>query len=158
MAVEVGARAPDFTLPSAAGGEVTLSSFRGRRSVVLVFFPNAFSPVCTRQLTGIGANEARYAEAGAQVIGISCDQAPSLAAFAGELGLTDTILLSDFEPKGEVARRYGVYIGPPWGLAGRATFVVDREGIVRAAAMTETPLEIPPEDQTLRAVAVCALG
>lgn len=157
MPVEVGQEAPAFTLPRAGGGEVSLADFRGERTVVLVFFPQAFSEFCTTQFTALAGNAARYAGAGAQVIGISVDNVDPLRVFGETLGLTDVILASDFEPKGEVARAYGVYSEAPWGMAGRATFVVDRDGVVRYRALTPTPLEIPDEDATIAAAAACTL-
>lgn len=156
MAIEVGQQAPDFTLKNPAKEEVALSSFRGRSNVVLVFFPAAFSSVCTSQLTQIGEHESRYAGEDAQVIGISVDNPHSLGAFAESLGLDDTVLLGDFEPKGEVARRYGVYL-PDFGIAGRATFVIDKAGVVRSAALTDNPGQIPDEDEYFRVLAVCNL-
>src|SRR5437763_9816743 len=105
--VEVGAMAPDFTLKDQDAEDVTLSSFRGRRNVVLMFFPLAFSGVCTRQLTSIGRQERRYGDADAVVLGVSVDSRYAQKAFADSLGLRDVRLLADFEPKGEVARRYG---------------------------------------------------
>ena len=158
MAIEIGQEAPGFTLPRAGGGEVSLSDFRGVRNVVLFFFPQAFSPFCTPQLRAVGANEARYSAEDAQVIGISVDNHEPLRVFAEQLGLTDEILLSDFEPKGAVAAAYGVYSPAPWGMAGRAVFVVDRNGIVRHRALTETPLELPDEEPNFAALAACTLG
>jgi mycoredoxin-dependent peroxiredoxin len=157
MAIEAGREAPDFTLRNPAKEDVTLSSFRGRSNVVLVFFPAAFSGVCTRQLTGIGAHEARYAGEDAQVIGVSVDNPHSLGAFAESLGLRDTILLGDFEPKGEVARRYGVYL-PDFGVAGRATFVIDKAGVVRSVALTDNPGQMPDEAEYFAALATCNLS
>jgi peroxiredoxin len=155
VAIQVGEEAPPFTLPRAGGGEVSLADFRGRRSVAIFFFPQAFSPFCTPQLNGVAGNEARYADVDAQVIGISVDNVEPLRVFAEQLGLRDAMLLSDFEPKGAVARAYGVYSEAPWGMAGRAVFVVDRDGVVRYRALTETPLEIPDEEPGLAALAAC---
>ena len=99
MPVEVGQIAPPFTLPSHRGEDVSLADFRGRSNVVIVFFPAAFSGVCTRQFTEIGAAEGRYAGEDAQVLGISVDNRESLRAWAEQLGLTDTLLLADFHPR-----------------------------------------------------------
>lgn len=154
MPVEIGQEAPDFTLKAPDGEEVALSSFRGRRNVVLVFSPAAFSSVCTRQLTEIGEHEARYAEGDAQVIGVPVDSRHSQGRFARDLGLTDTILLADFEPKGEVSRAYGVYLDRV-GTAGRATFVIDKQGIVRGVSLTDTPADIPDEREYFAALEAC---
>jgi mycoredoxin-dependent peroxiredoxin len=156
MAAEVGQEAPDFTLKDPDGEDVTLSSFRGRRNVVLVFYPAAFSDVCTAQLSRIGDNEGRYAETGAQVIGISVDSRHSQGRFAEDLGLDDTLLLADFHPKGAVARRYGVWLDD-YGVAGRATFVIDTAGIVRGVERTDTPMDIPDEQEYFRTLAGCAV-
>jgi peroxiredoxin len=154
VAIRIGQEAPDFTLKDQDGEDVTLSSFRGRSNVVLVFFPLAFSGVCTRQLTEIGSHEARYADADAQVIGISVDSRYAQHAFADSLGLRDVRLLADFEPKGEVARRYGVYLDDP-GCSTRASFVIDRDGVVRHADVMETPLNVPDEEAQFAVLAAC---
>lgn len=156
MAVEVGETAPDFTLPDPAGRDVSLSGFRGR-NVVLVFFPGAFSPVCARQLAGIAAAEDRYADSDAQVIGVSVDSRYAQGRFAEDLGLRHTILLADFHPKGEVARRYGVWMEGP-GFAGRGTFVIDREGVVRGVHLADNPGLIPDEEAYFGSLAACAVA
>jgi len=156
MAIEVGEVAPDFTLRDTAGEKVTLSSFRGEKNVVLVFFPAAFSSFCTTQLSEIGESEARYVEGDARVIGVSVDGVACQERFARDLGLTDTILLSDFLPRGAVANAYGVFL-PDWGTAARATFVIDRVGVVRARFLTETPLTIPDQDEYFASLAACAV-
>ena len=156
MPIEVGQKAPDFTLKDADNEDVALSSLRGRKNVVLVFYPLAFSSNCTRQLTDIGEHEARYAGDEAQVIGVSVDSRYVQGRFAQDLGLRDTILLADFEPKGAVSRRYGVYLDER-GYSGRATFVIDRAGVVRSASLTDTPSEIPDAEEYFRALAVCTL-
>jgi peroxiredoxin len=139
--VEVGQEAPDFTLRDGENQEVTLSSFRGRRNVVLVFYPLAFSPTCTRQLTAIGGREAEYAGADAQVIGVSVDSRWAQRAFAESLGLSDTILLADFEPKGAVSRLYGAYRDED-GTTERALFVIDGGGIIRWSYCS--PIDVNP--------------
>lgn len=157
MAIEVGAEAPDFTLQDPAGTPVTLSSFRGRSNVVLIFYPGAFSEFCTAQFRDIAAIEQRYGlEGGAQVIGVSVDSRYSQGRFAQDLGLTETLLLADFFPKGEVARAYGVF-SPDYDTAGRATFVIDRAGVVRGRMLTETPLTIPDQDEYFATLAACAV-
>jgi mycoredoxin-dependent peroxiredoxin len=154
MAIEVGQAAPDFTLKDGDNQDVSLSSFRGDKNVVLVFFPLAFSRGCTRQLTQIGEHEGRYADDDAQVIGVSVDSRYVQRRFAEDLGLRDTILLADFEPKGAVSRSYGVYLDDR-GYSGRATFVIDKAGVVRGASRPDTPAEIPDEEEYFRALQVC---
>lgn len=155
MAVKVGDEAPDFTLKRPDGEEVTLSSFRGSRNVVVMFYPLAFSGGCTSQLTRLAGNEGRYADAGAEVLGISVDSRFAQGAFARSLGLESVTLLADFEPKGEVARRYGVYLDDR-GHSTRASFVIDTAGIVRHAEVVQ-PREMPDEDAALAALAACNL-
>lgn len=153
MSIEVGQEAPDFTLKNAENEDVSLSDFRGERSVVLLFYPAAFSGVCTTQLTALSAEESRLAGADAQVLGISVDGRFAQGAFARSLGLEHTVLLADFEPKGEVARRYGVY-AEERGTATRSVFVIDRDGIVRHAEVA-APGEIPDPEGYFAALAAC---
>ncbi len=153
MAVDVGHEAPDFTLTSQTGQDVTLSSFRGAKNVVLVFYPLAFSGGCTKQFTEIGANEGRYADVQTQVLGVSVDSFHAQAAFARSLGLDATLMLADFEPKGAVAKSYGVYRDVR-GHSARATFVIDKQGIIRHADIPVPP-EIPDEDTIVAAVNTC---
>ena len=153
MPVEVGQEAPDFTLRNQAGEYVTLSSFRGAKNVVLMFYPLAFSGGCTRQFTDFSAHEGRYASEQAQVLGISVDSFHSQAAFAKSLGLDTTMMLADFEPKGAVAREYGVYLDER-GHSTRATFVIDKQGIVRRADIAQTR-EIPDEDAVMASLITC---
>jgi peroxiredoxin (alkyl hydroperoxide reductase subunit C) len=156
MPIEVGREAPDFTLKDGANEDVALSSFRGRKNVVLVFYPLAFSSVCTRQLSQIGEHEARYAGEDAQVIGVSVDSRYVQRRFAEDLGLRDTILLADFEPKGATSRAYGVYLDER-GFSGRATFVIDKAGVVRSASLTDEPSQMPDEEGYFQALAACNL-
>jgi peroxiredoxin len=154
MPVEVGQEAPDFTLKNPDNEDVTLSSFRGKRNVVLVFYPGAFSSVCTRQLTQINEHGDRYAEGDAQVLGVSVDSRYAQGAFAKELGLTDTILLADFEPKGEVSRAYGMY-NAERGSSARGTFVIDKHGIVQGVSLPDGPGQMPDEEEYFQSLAVC---
>src|ERR1700694_439502 len=127
MALAVGTPAPDFTLNDSDGNPVTLSQLRGT-PVYLNFFPAAFSSVCTPYFTNIVADSGPYA--GARVVGVSVDNKASLAEFKRQLGADSVTFLTDFHPKGEVARLYDVWLDQA-GMAGRATFVIDAEGIIR---------------------------
>ncbi|MGA2132824.1 MAG: redoxin domain-containing protein [Bryobacteraceae bacterium] len=126
--LKVGDMAPDFTLPSTAGGQVKLSDFRGKSAVVLAFFPAAFTGGCTKEMLGYQASLAKFAGVDTQVFGISGDNTPSQKAFAEKLNLTFPIL-SDFA-KREVMAEYGV-LYPDRGLANRATFVIDKVGRIQ---------------------------
>ncbi len=120
--------APDFTLRATPDEQVSLSDFRGQ-PVVLVFYPADWSPVCADQLVVYNEVLPEMKKRDAQVLGVSVDGAWCHAAFAKDRRLRFP-LLADFEPKGEVARRYGVYRLPD-GTSERALFVLDGEGVVR---------------------------
>ena len=151
MAPEVGSEAPDFTLRDENGEELTLSSLRGR-NVVLVFYPAAFSSTCTRELHDITGARERYDAAGAEVIGISVDSPYALKAFKRDEGLKAR-LVSDFHPKGEIAKQYGAYIEEA-GIATRATFVIDKDGKV-AYKVVNHPGEARNQEEYLEALASC---
>lgn len=151
MTVEVGSEAPDFTLRDENGEELTLSSLRGR-NVVLVFYPLAFSGICTKELHDISSHSDDYERAGAEVIGISVDSPFTLKAFKRDEDLKAR-LVSDFHPKGAVAREYGAYIEEA-GIATRATFVIDKDGKV-AEKIVNNPGEARNQDEYIQALAAC---
>ena len=132
--LQVGDAAPDFELLDEEGKPTRLSGFRGRNAV-LVFFPAAFSPICTQELKGLSSRGADLSRQNAAVIGVSVDNKWSLRAFKRDEGLSAT-LLSDFHPKGNVAQKYGVFMGET-GYAKRGTFVIDKEGIIRGISVRE---------------------
>jgi peroxiredoxin len=138
--IEPGTPAPEFTLPNHRGKRVSLSDFRGR-TVVLAFYPNDFSPVCSDQLSVYQEVLPQIADAGAELIGISTDGSWCHNAFRKQLGLEMT-LLADFHPKGEVSRAYGAYL-EQWGTPNRSLVLIDEEGVVRWVHAEETPLTIP---------------
>jgi peroxiredoxin len=138
--IESGTEAPEFTLPDQDGNEVSLSSLRGQ-TIVLVFYPLDFSPVCTDQLNVYQEVLGDLEQAGARLYGISVDSAFSHKAFQDHLGVTIP-LLADFHPKGEVARAYGVYIDDR-GHTERALVMVDPDGVVEWSHKSPTPLEVP---------------
>jgi len=127
-ALKTGSLAPNFSLPGATGQPVSPGDFRGQ-PVVLVFFPAAFSPVCGDQLTLYNEVLPLFQAHEAQVLAISVDGKWCHKAFAENRNLCFP-LLADFEPKGAVARAYGVY-DPESGMARRALFVLDAEGTIR---------------------------
>lgn len=125
----IGETAPDFTLRDQFGQDVTLSSFRGRKAVALLFYPYAFSGVCTGELAGVRERLADFLTFDTELLAISCDPVYSLRAFADAEGLNFP-LLSDFWPHGEVARAYEVFDANK-GCARRSSYVIDPEGSVR---------------------------
>jgi mycoredoxin-dependent peroxiredoxin len=128
MSADVGQAAPDFTLKSHTGDDVTLSSFRGETGVVLVFHPFSFTGICEAELCTIRDDYASFESAGAQVLVISTDPSPSQKAWADQQGWTFPVL-SDFWPHGAVAQAYGAF-NEERGCANRVTVVIDRDGTV----------------------------
>jgi peroxiredoxin len=128
MTLEIGDEAPDFALPDQHRQTVRLADLRGRKNVVLVFYPMAFTRVCTGELCTIRDEIADFDSDAVQTLAISCDAGPSLARFAAEEGYSFP-LLSDFWPHGATASAYGV-LDEGSGLALRGTFILDRSGTV----------------------------
>jgi peroxiredoxin (alkyl hydroperoxide reductase subunit C) len=146
--IKAGDIAPDFTLKDESGRDVTLSSFRGKLNVVLVFYPLSFTSLCSVQMPGYSKEKPRYEENDAQILGISVDSAPVHKAFAESVGV-DYPLLADFYPHGAVAAAYGVL--RPEGVAERATFVIDKMGIVRHAEIHDIA-RVPDRTKALEAL------
>jgi len=136
---QVGDPAPEFRLKGPGGQFVTLSEFRGRRPVVLFFYPLAFSPVCSHQLPMVQTDLARFEELGAAVLGISVDSHWSNEAFAQSLGLTFP-LLSDF--RREAMSAYGVLLDQA-GYSARALFVIDKDGRIAHLEIPDSLGQIP---------------
>ena len=126
MTAEIGQDAPDFTLKSHTGEEVTLSQFRGKKSVVLVFHPFAFTGICEGELCAIRDDYTAFESAGAQVMAISTDPSPAQKMWADQQGWTFPTL-SDFWPHGEVAKAYGAF-NDEKGCAMRVTVVIGKDG------------------------------
>ncbi len=124
-----GDKAPDFTLPDQNGDTIALSSFRGRKHVVLVFHPLAFTSICSVQMPGYSKEKQTFEGMSAQVLGVSVDSVPTLKAWADSLGGIDYPMLADFHPHGEVAKKFGIL--RPEGYSERATIVIDMAGVVR---------------------------
>ncbi|MGX7826957.1 peroxiredoxin [Actinokineospora sp. 24-640] len=153
MAIEVGSKAPDFTLNDYNKQPVKLSDFRGDKNVLLVFYPFAFSGICTGELCQVRDELAEYSDNNVQVLGVSVDTPFSLKAWADQQGYTFP-LLSDFWPHGEVAKTYGVFHEDA-GLALRGTFLIDTEGTVRYAEVN-APGEARDQDAWKKAVSTLA--
>jgi peroxiredoxin len=138
MAVEIGDVAPDFELPDQHGTPVKLSSFRGKKNVVVVFYPLAFSPVCSGELCGLRDS---FPEASAredvELLTVSVDHMFAHRAWA-DAEKFEFSLLADFWPHGAVAKSYGVF-DEAKGLAVRGTFVIDKEGKVTWKVVNPIP-------------------
>ena len=126
MALEVGQTAPDFTLRDQHGQDVTLEPFAGQKAVVLVFYPYAFSRVCTGELSDLRDRLADFATDDVALLALSCDPMFTLRAFADADDLKFP-LLSDFWPHGAVSQAYGVF-DEEKGCSTRSTFIVDKDG------------------------------
>ncbi|SFR24118.1 Peroxiredoxin [Lentzea waywayandensis] len=150
MAVEVGSEAPDFTLNDYNKQRVTLSSFRGEKNVLLVFYPFAFSGTCQGELCQLRDELATYEDENVQVLGVSVDSPFALKAWANQEGYQFP-LLSDFWPHGAVAQSYGVF-NEAVGMALRGTFLIDTAGVVRFAEVN-APGEARDQDAWKKAVA-----
>jgi len=137
MSVEVGDKAPDFTIKDQHKQEVTLSDFRGQKNVVLLFYPFAFTGVCTGELCAIRDEQADFDNDDVVTLGVSTDTVHALRIFAEQEKL-DYPLLSDHWPHGEVAKAYGVF-DEKLGAAVRGTFIIDKEGIVRWKVVNAIP-------------------
>jgi peroxiredoxin len=141
--IQVGAEAPDFELPSSElvdgrpGKKIKLSDYRGKKNVVLAFYPLDFSPTCTNENQCFRQDFSEFEKAGTQVLGISVDSAWTHMAFAKQLGLTYP-LLADFQPRGDVASKYGLFLADK-GITARATVLVDKAGKVAFVKVQEIP-------------------
>jgi peroxiredoxin len=127
--LKIGDEAPDFTLEDQDRKPVTLSSFRGQKNVVLIFHPLAFTSICAIQMPGYSKEKQTFEGFDAQVLGVSVDSTAAHRAWARELGGIDYPMLADFWPHGEVAKRYGIL--RPDGTSERASFILDKKGIIR---------------------------
>ena len=137
MAIEVGTEAPDFELKNQHGELVKLSDFRGEKNVVLVFYPFAFTGVCTGELCSLEKELPQFQNDDVQILAVSNDSPFTLRVFAEKEGL-EYPLLSDFWPHGAASRAYGVF-DEEKGCAVRGTFVIDKAGVVRWTVVNGLP-------------------
>lgn len=147
-ALPPGTKAPDFSLPTTPNQRVSLREFRGQ-PVVLVFYPEDWSPVCGSQLALYNQILPTFKEHGATVLGISTDNVWSHLAYTEQKNIQFP-LLSDFEPKGAVAKQYGVYRDES-GTSERALFLIDEEGVIRWSYVSPVGIN-PGADGILRAL------
>jgi peroxiredoxin len=137
--IEAGGRVPDFTLKRGDGSDFTRADFEGK-TTVLVFYPFAFSPVCTDQFNLYEEVLSDLHAQGATMYGVSCDATYSQTAFQAQLGVTIE-QLSDFEPKGAACRAFGVY--HPGGFPQRALVIVDPDNVVQWSYQAASPGDLP---------------
>lgn len=146
--LQAGVEAPDFTLASTSGQNVTLTSLRGQKHVLLAFFPLAFTSVCTTELCAFGEDFDSFSEAGVEILPISVDAVPSLKEFKSKYDMK-TDLLSDF--KREASTAYGVLRADTY-FSNRAYFLIDTAGIIRWAHVEETPGQRRENAEILEAI------
>ena len=129
MSLTNGTPAPAFTLKDQFGAEVSLADFKGKKNVVVVFIPFAFTGTCTGELCALRDDISAFQNDGVQLLAISCDSMFTQKVFAEQEGYKFPVL-ADFWPHGEVAKAFGVF-NADLGCALRGTFIIDKEGIVR---------------------------
>ena len=142
--IEVGQEAPDFTLANQHGESVTLSQYRGDKNVVLVFYPWAFTGVCTGELCSIRDRMGDFDNDDTVTLAVSCDAKFSLRVFAEQEGYKFQ-LLADHWPHGAAAQAYGVFVEAK-GAAKRGTFIIDKSGIVRWSVINEIGSARDPDE------------
>jgi mycoredoxin-dependent peroxiredoxin len=142
--VDVGQEAPDFTLSNQHGESVTLSQYRGSKNVVLVFYPWAFTGVCTGELCSIRDRMGDFDNDDTVTLAVSCDAKYSLRVFAEQEGYKFQ-LLADHWPHGATAQAYGVFVEAK-GAAKRGTFIIDKAGVVRWSVVNEIPDARDPDE------------
>ena len=158
MALSAGSKAPDFTLKTKRGGDpkdVKLSDNFGKKKTVLLFFPLAFTGVCTKEMCDVSAGLSAYEKLDAAVYGISVDLPFSQEAWADKEKIKIT-LLSDLNK--EVSKKYGTLLPDLIGLgsvSARAAFVIDKSGVIKHSEQTPTPLELPDFSKIQAALAAC---
>ncbi len=150
MTLIIGDIAPDFSLPNQFGETVNLSDFRGKKAVVLVFYPLSFSGICTGELCELRDNISDFEAEGIELLAISVDSKYVQKAFAEQEGYNFSVL-ADFWPHGQVAKDYGVFLDES-GISNRATFVINQDGELVAKFVT-APGQARSLDEYRRAIA-----
>ena len=129
LKVQVGQKAPDFTLKAVSGGTISLDRYREKKNVVLSFVPAAWTPVCSDQWPGYNIVKEMFDAHDAVLLGITVDNIPTLLSWTNQMGKLWFPVLSDFWPHGAVAERFGILRSD--GVSERALFVIDKKGVIR---------------------------
>lgn len=148
MKLTVGDPAPDFTLKDQDGVAVTLSSFKGKKKVLLSFHPLAWTGVCEIQMRSLENKHKALSELNTVALGISVDAQPSKKEWADYLDIEETPLLADFWPHGDVAKKYGIFLDHA-GISGRVNILVDEQGTIAFIRVYDIP-EIPDIEEIIR--------
>lgn len=150
MSIAVGQTAPEFTLKDQSMSEVKLADFRGKKNVVIIFYPLDWSPVCTNEHACVVNDMKKFDSLDAQVLGLSVDSAWSHKAYAEKMGIKYP-LLADFQPRGAVAAQFGVYLADK-GITGRAIAIVDKAGKIAWFKNYDIPV-VPDINEVAQALA-----
>jgi mycoredoxin-dependent peroxiredoxin len=150
MSVAAGQPAPEFTLKDQNQQEVKLADYRGKKNVVIIFYPLDWSPTCTKEHACVVNEMKRSEQLNAQVLGISVDSAWSHKAYAEKMHI-EYPLLADFQPRGAVGTQYGVYLADK-GITGRAIFIVGKDGKIAWAKNYDIPV-VPDVEEVAKALA-----
>lgn len=138
MSISVGQAAPDFTLKDQSQKDVKLSDFAGKKNVVLVFYPLDWSPTCTNEHVCFVNEMKSFEQLDAEVLGVSVDSVWSHKAYADKMNIHYS-LLADFNPRGAMAEKYGVYM-PDKGITGRAIVIINKQGKIAWSKNYDLPV------------------
>jgi len=150
MPISVGQAAPEFALKDQSQQEVKIADFRGKKNVVLMFYPLDWSPVCTNEHACVVNDMKKFATLDAQILGLSVDSVWSHKAYAEKMGITYP-LLADFNPRGAVADKFGMYLADK-GITGRAIAIIDKGGKVAWFKQYDIPT-VPDINEVAQALA-----
>ena len=145
----IGEKVEDFTLSDQNGEEIKLSALRGKK-ILLSFHPLAWTGVCAKQMQSLESNHDKFEEQNTIAFGINVDSVPSKKAWADDLGITKTSLLSDFWPHGKVADQLGLFLEDK-GFSARANVIIDEDGIIKCIKVYEIP-ELPDIDEIIHII------
>ncbi len=149
MPISVGQAAPEFTLKDQSQKEVKLSDFKGKKNVVLMFYPLDWSPVCTNEHACVVNDMKKFDSLDAQILGLSVDSVWSHKAYAEKMGINYP-LLADFQPRGAVADKFGMFLADK-GITGRAIAIINKDGNVAWFKQYDIPT-LPAIDEVAQAL------
>jgi peroxiredoxin len=149
MPISVGQAAPEFTLKDQSQKEVKLSDFKGKKNVVLMFYPLDWSPVCTNEHACVVNDMKKFDSLDAQILGLSVDSVWSHKAYAEKMGINYP-LLADFQPRGAVADKFGMFLADK-GITGRAIAIINKDGNVAWFKQYDIPT-VPAIDEVAQAL------
>ncbi|MFX1506042.1 MAG: redoxin domain-containing protein [Promethearchaeota archaeon] len=146
--LKVGNEAPDFALPAQDGKKIRLSDYKGRKNVMLAFYPQDFTPVCSHQLPSYSKQVNKFEQLNTQVLAIGIASIPVHIAWIDSLGGLNYPLLADWVPYAEVSKKYDAFI-PHIGFGKRAIFIIDKKGIIRYIDIPHELNEGPPDEDKI---------